>query len=57
MGRPEERRYLGRSRLRKKDNILTDLQAWNGSVNWIDLAQHRDKWQVVVSVVTNFWVP
>jgi hypothetical protein len=29
---------------------------WEG-VGWIDLAEDRDKWQHIVSVVMNFWVP
>ena len=28
-----------------------------GSVDWIDLAQGRDKWRAVVNAVLNLWVP
>ena len=28
-----------------------------GSMDWIDLAQDRDKWRAVVKAVTNLWVP
>ena len=28
-----------------------------GGMNWIDLAQNRDRWQAVVNVVMNTWVP
>jgi hypothetical protein len=26
-------------------------------MDWIDLAQDRDKWRVLVKMVTNLWVP
>jgi len=28
-----------------------------GGMVWVDLAQDRDKWQVLVDVVMNLWVP
>ena len=28
-----------------------------GSIDWIDVAQDRDIWQVLVNVVMNLWVP
>jgi hypothetical protein len=57
VGRPEGRRSLGRPR-RRWDNIKTDLQevGW-GSMDWIDMAQDRDRWRAVVSAVMNLWVP
>jgi hypothetical protein len=29
---------------------------WDG-MDWIDLAQDRDKWRALVNTVTNLWVP
>jgi hypothetical protein len=58
MGKPEERRPLGRPRRRWVDNIKMDLREieWNG-MDWIDLAQDRDQWWVLVNAVMNFRVP
>ena len=58
VGKPEEKRPLGRPRCRWEDNIEMDLQevGW-GSMDWIDLAQNRERWQALVDVVINFQVP
>ena len=38
--------------------IATELQAVGcGGIDWIDLAQDRDRWQALVNVVTNLGVP
>ena len=54
VGKPEGRRPLGRPRRRWADNIRTDLQEM-GCVymDWIGLAQDRDRWRTLVSVVMN----
>jgi hypothetical protein len=51
------KRPLGRSRRRWVNNIRMDLLeiGW-GDVDWIDLAQDRDKWRAFVNVVMNIWV-
>jgi hypothetical protein len=54
MGKPEGKRLLGRPRRRWVDNIRMDLAeiGW-GSVDWICLAQDRDKWRAIVNAVIN----
>jgi hypothetical protein len=58
MEKPEGRRPLGRSRPRWLDIIRMDLVevGW-GDVDWIGLAQDRDKWRALVNSVLNLWVP
>jgi hypothetical protein len=57
-GRPEARRPLGRPRHRWEDNIKMDLQevGWGG-MDWIDMAQDKDRWRALVNVVMNVRVP
>ena len=58
VGKPEGRRPLGRPRRRWVDNIRMDLQEVGcGYVDWIGLAQDRDRWQTLVSTVMNLRVP
>jgi hypothetical protein len=58
VGKPEVKRPLGRSRCRRVDNIRMDLGevGW-GDVDWIDLAQDRNRWRALVNSVLNLWVP
>jgi hypothetical protein len=57
MGKPEGKRPLGRPRRRWEDGIRMDLReiVW-GSVEWIQLAQDRDRWRALVSTVMNLRV-
>jgi ribosome biogenesis protein Nip4 len=56
-GRPEGRRPLGRPRSRWEDNIKMDLgETGFGDVDWIHLAQYRDRWLAVVNMVINLRV-
>ena len=58
VGKPEGRRPLGRPRLRWVDNIRMDIQEMgSGCMDWIGLAQDRDRWRTLVSAVMNLRVP
>jgi hypothetical protein len=57
VGKSEEKRPLGRPRHRWEDNIRMDLQEVGcGGMDWIGLAQDRERWQAIVNVVMNLWV-
>jgi hypothetical protein len=56
VGKPEGK--MGRPRRRWVDNIKMDLTeiGWDG-MDWIDLAQDRDRWRALVTTVMNLRVP
>jgi len=57
VGKPEGKRPLGRPRRRWVDNIRMDLQDVGcGYMDWIGLAQDRDRWRTLVSAVMNLRV-
>jgi hypothetical protein len=58
VGKPEGKRPLGRPRYRLVDNIRMDLGevGW-GDVDWIGLAQERNRWRTLVNSVLNLQVP
>jgi len=57
VNKPEGKRPLGRSRRRWEDNIKLDLQeVWCGGMDWIGLAQDRDRWRAVLNTVMNLRV-
>jgi len=58
VGKPEGTRPLGRSRRRWEDNIKMDLQEVRcGAMDWVLLAQDRDRWRALVKAVMNRRVP
>ena len=58
VGKPEGKRPLGRPRHRWEHNIEMDLQEVGyGCVSWIDLAQDRDRWHIIVNAIMNLRVP
>jgi hypothetical protein len=56
--KPEMKRPLGRLRRRLEENIKLDIReiGWEG-VDWIQLAQDRDRWQALVNKARNLRVP
>jgi hypothetical protein len=52
--KPEGKRPLTKSRRRWEDNIKMDLQevGWGG-MDWIELAQNRDRWRALVNALMN----
>jgi hypothetical protein len=58
VGKPEGKRPLEKPRRRRVDNIKTDLLeiGW-GDVDWIGLAQDRNKWRALLNAVISLRVP
>jgi hypothetical protein len=57
VGKPEVKRALGRPRRRWEDKIRMDLReiSWE-CVEWIQLAQDRDRWRALANAVMNLRV-
>ena len=56
-GKPEEKIQTGRPSRRWEHNIKTNLQemGWGG-MDWIDMAQDRDRWRMLVNAVMKFLI-
>jgi hypothetical protein len=56
VGKPKRKRSLGRPRRRWVDKIKMDLVkiGW-GSVDWIGLAQDKEKWKALVNALMKCW--
>jgi len=58
VGKREGKKPLGRPKSRWEDNIKMDLQEVGcGGVDWIEMAQDRDRWRALVNAVMNLRVP
>jgi hypothetical protein len=58
MGKPDRKGPLGRPRRRWVDNIRMDLGVvGRGNVDWIGLANDRNRWRALVNSVLNLRVP
>ena len=55
--KPEGKRPLGRPRHRWEDNMMDFQEVRCGGMDWIELAQGRDRWQALVNAVMNLRVP
>ena len=53
LGKPEGKRPLGRPRRRWVDIRMDPQEVGCGYVDWIGLAQDRDRWRMLVSAVMN----
>jgi hypothetical protein len=58
VGTPEGKRPFGRPRYRWEDNIKMDLHEVRCvGMDWIDVAQDKDRWRAIVNAVMKLRVP
>jgi hypothetical protein len=57
VGKPEEKRPLGRTRYRWDDIKIDVTEIGRESMDWIDLGQDGDRWRALVNTVMNLRIP
>jgi hypothetical protein len=58
VGKREGKRPQGKPRRRWEDNIKIGFQeVGRGSIDWIELAQDRDRWRTLLNAAMNLRVP
>jgi hypothetical protein len=57
VGKPEGRSQLENRGVDGRIILKCVLETWDGGMDWIELAQDRDKWRALVNAVMNLRVP
>ena len=59
LGKPEGKGTLGRPTSRLEDYVKMELRdvGWRGGMDWVDLAQDRDRWWTLLIGLMNRWIP
>jgi hypothetical protein len=55
-GNLKERDHLEESGIEERMILKGIFRKWDGGMDWIDLAQDRERWRALVNVAMNIWV-